>query len=678
MRAGDASNMRMTGWITIFRARVPKPVVAAYFIVSIICYIVIISHRPMSIYPNAGGDDGLFITLGRYLVDGNWLGPFDQHTLMKGPGYPAFLALVQVSGLPISIAHALFHCFSITFFVIIAHRFIKSHLLSALLFGVLLWHPVSLSVYLTRVIREQIYCGQVLIVLATFFAMAFCRSDKFRRPAFAIFSGLMLGWYWLTREEGVWILPALAIIVAAAAWKFFHAGDRWSYIVPLTVLICTFAVVQGGYRAANLWKYGKFIGVDVKEPNFERALQAINSVRSGGNMPFVSATKVARQQIYVVSPTFASLKEFIEGPSVSEVTEITCKYYPISCGEIAGGWFMWALRDAAGTNGHFSSPATASQFFKNIADEITTACTTGQLVCSKQLIPEMPQISWKDLAERLPSRYMAALSLLIMVQPPLQLNESMGKEIELAAALKFLNRPLYARSPDLAGANLVLSGWYYKSGRDWKSLVVESANGTLVQQKIVRNPSPDIQKAMKDPEASEQRFTLETVCDDNCVLKIDIGDGHVLEKKIREIRGGATHMKLNGYILHIDSIAMDDPFAPTKTERACDRVRTFLMSHYSWVSIPLLVAGGLSFLLATVLYWRVVMLNACYIAALVSWLLVFLRASLVVLIDSTSFPAVNGLYLSPAHFLLMSGAVLSCAALLNLARPTVEVREAPV
>ncbi|MHB8270359.1 hypothetical protein [Bradyrhizobium sp.] len=61
------------------------------------------------------------------------------------------------------------------------------------------------------------------------------------------------------------------------------------------------------------------------------------------------------------------------------------------------------------------------------------------------------------------------------------------------------------------------------------------------------------------------------------------------------------------------------------------------------------------------------MLNICYVVALVSWVLVFARTSVLVLIDVTSFPALNQTYLAPAYFLLMSGAVLSCAALLNLA-----------
>jgi hypothetical protein len=63
---------------------------------------------------------------------------------------------------------------------------------------------------------------------------------------------------------------------------------------------------------------------------------------------------------------------------------------------------------------------------------------------------------------------------------------------------------------------------------------------------------------------------------------------------------------------------------------------------------------------------RRVLWNASYALALTSWLLVFTRVTLLVFIDATSFPALNRGYLGPAYFLLVSGAVLSCSAWLQL------------
>jgi hypothetical protein len=45
----------------------------------------------MVLLPDATHDDGLFMALGRSLAEGHWLGDFNQFTLMKGPGFPAFV-----------------------------------------------------------------------------------------------------------------------------------------------------------------------------------------------------------------------------------------------------------------------------------------------------------------------------------------------------------------------------------------------------------------------------------------------------------------------------------------------------------------------------------------------------------------------------------------------------------
>ena len=46
-------------------------------------------------------DDFLFVRQAYYLGAGAWLGPFDNLTLAKGMGYPAFILAAFVSGLPL-------------------------------------------------------------------------------------------------------------------------------------------------------------------------------------------------------------------------------------------------------------------------------------------------------------------------------------------------------------------------------------------------------------------------------------------------------------------------------------------------------------------------------------------------------------------------------------------------
>jgi len=331
----------------------------------------------------------------------------------------------------------------------------------------------------------------------------------------------------------------------------------------------------------------------------------------------------------------------------------------------------WGLREAAAQKGYYSSPAAASAFFTKIADEISSACSRAELECSEQWIAQMPQVSWKELAERLPPRFVAATGLLLMKSPPLQFNLSAGTEADLEPALRFLNRPLYTRSPNLPSAitKYTLSAWYYRSGADWVSAEVVKADGSPVESRLSRIPSPDLEAGFKDPQASQQRFMLETTCDDACLLRIETPEGTKAEKSLGDIRNGANHIELGGGAVHVDSTTLEsDPFAPTTIENLCNRLRMTIMNSYFWIFFPVLVIGVLSFLAATTLYWREAARNVCYIFALACWLLVFLRVSLFIMIDATSFPALLGFYIAPAYFLLVSGAVLSCAALLNLPR----------
>lgn len=121
---------------------VPPAVVWAYVVGMILLYVFVSVHTPITVLAHKPHDDGLFMSLGAYLSEGRWLGPFNQYTLMKGPGYAAFLALNNWLGTPISLSHALFHCMAVTLFAIVAHRFAGSIVLSGLLFTLLLWHPV--------------------------------------------------------------------------------------------------------------------------------------------------------------------------------------------------------------------------------------------------------------------------------------------------------------------------------------------------------------------------------------------------------------------------------------------------------------------------------------------------------------------------------------------------------
>src|SRR5207249_7776427 len=52
----------------------------------------LVAAQPVVAHANASFDDRLYLALAEQILKGNWLGPYSQFTLMKGPMYSLFVA----------------------------------------------------------------------------------------------------------------------------------------------------------------------------------------------------------------------------------------------------------------------------------------------------------------------------------------------------------------------------------------------------------------------------------------------------------------------------------------------------------------------------------------------------------------------------------------------------------
>jgi hypothetical protein len=645
------------------RAAPAVPLALFFATILIIAYVVILANTPIAIRSANIHDDALYIDLARYLSEGRWLGPFNQYTLMKGPGYPFFLAASNRLGIPVSVAHALFHCAAIVFFVAVAARLLPSPWLAAILFPLLLWHPLSFTEPFPLVLRDSIYYGQVLIFLAALGYALLGARGKRNKLIWGAVTGVVLGWVWLTREEGVWLLPGVAVVAVAAIVRAYRAGSLRPTMATLAVVVGAFAATQAAFAGANWWAYGKFAGVDTKEANFQRALREIEGVEPGATRPFVPVARATRERIYAASPAFASLQNYFEGTAGAKWRDYTCQVQPAVCGEIGAGHFMWALRDAAASNGNYASPQAASAFFGRVADEISDACGRGILKCDPPLIAEMPHVTEQQLS-KVPGLYTEAAKLLLLWGPlPAETQESSGIADIFDAHRNFLHAFLVKPSRDIPGG-LILAGWYYRSGNTWFSPRVIRQDGTGAPAEFSRLESPDIARLFHDEQASAQRFRLVSHCEPECRVELLADDGSktILQPSLLH---DDVRLQLGPATIHFDKVI--NPPRPSRRAAVSAQVRAFVSGWYSVLLPPLFAAGLIAFAAATVLHFRSAFANGCYVMALALWVLIFARATLLMLITATSFPALLSLYLAPAYFLLVGAVVFSLGALVQLA-----------
>ena len=219
---------------------VPKQIVIGYVAVLSALYIVVATHTPIVVHPLARYDDGLFITLGRHLAEGEWLGPFSQFTLIKGR-VPGILGRRSMAAaFPLRWLRHYFTASPLRFRGDLQslHKIIYS-----IRFDVcsVLWHPITLSVHLLRVFHEEIYYGQVLLVIAAVTAAMFSPFDTRRRVPVLHLGGNGLGMVLAhPRGRNSGCFRPSAIIVSAGGWGAYRAERPRQLLAPLSIIICIF------------------------------------------------------------------------------------------------------------------------------------------------------------------------------------------------------------------------------------------------------------------------------------------------------------------------------------------------------------------------------------------------------------------------------------------------------
>src|SRR5271166_6448720 len=97
---------------------------------------------PVFAIPLSPADDQLFIRTARYLQAGQWLGPYDNYTLAKGMGYPAFIVLAFWASVPLKIAEQVVYLVACAVTAGVVRKQAGSGLLGVILFALLAFNPV--------------------------------------------------------------------------------------------------------------------------------------------------------------------------------------------------------------------------------------------------------------------------------------------------------------------------------------------------------------------------------------------------------------------------------------------------------------------------------------------------------------------------------------------------------
>ncbi len=366
----------------LYNPRLERRFVIISYVLLFAIYISMSLHFPVSVLSTLVHDDAWYMKNAQTIIAGHWFGHFNQMTLIKGPGYSYFLALNYLLGVPVSLSTALLYLAACTGLVWVARRAGVQKPLAWALFVFLLFQPAEFPV---RIIRDNIYTSLSMITISGW-AYLTLNTGKGAHRLFVAMSGLSAGLYWITREEGVWILPSLLILGLFGVIVAFKNKTSLGFLskgVAIYVGFAALPILSTGL--VNYVKYKSFQVVDFKSSAFAHAVNVLNAVNVGEEIQFLPVPLKKREAMYKVSPAFQELEPYFENEGKGW-TQFGCKLYPQTCGDYAAGWFMWALRDGVASRGYYASPRAAEGYYNRLSHEIEIACADGRLSCSKSSV----------------------------------------------------------------------------------------------------------------------------------------------------------------------------------------------------------------------------------------------------------------------------------------------------
>ncbi len=359
---------------------------------------------PLWAIADAGHDDQLFLRQASAILQGDWLGPYERLTHAKPPFYSIFIAVVFVLSTPLKLAEHL--AYLITGFALAAYIGKRSDSRMMTLFGFsliafcpVLWHPE-----LQRVIREGLYMPQTLgvMALAAYSLLAPGRTG-WRRWLVLVLFGLFFAGFWITREEGIWLIPSLILLAIAGVLIDWHAMARAPGSLPRIakrqainagVFVISAIIGVTSIGAINWAYYDSFRINDFQTRDFAAAYGAIVRVTDPEPQNLVPASPAKLELIYAASPAAAEMAPHMRGKVGEFWGQVGCNARPVpGCEHILSGWFQWAIRDAAADAGHYASAPKASAYFERLAAEINQACDDGTLECGPEQHSMTPKFS---------------------------------------------------------------------------------------------------------------------------------------------------------------------------------------------------------------------------------------------------------------------------------------------
>ncbi|MET0044900.1 MAG: hypothetical protein ABW100_15435 [Candidatus Thiodiazotropha sp. 6PLUC3] len=617
-----------------------------WFILGIVTFslfkIWLVSAQSLYAIGPAGHDDRLFLILANNIIHGDWLGKYNELTLAKGPFYSIWIAFTYIVGLPLLLAQHLLYLIAALATLISIKPLTKHRLLLFLLFILILFNPMSFDSHIsTRVIRAGIYPALTLFTVVTCIGIYLRRSSAIRNLLpWALASGFSFAAFWLTREEGIWLIPLPVSLLLLTIWQSRHVEDFKQRIIIFTLPFMIPIVIVMSISAINKMYYDVYAIVEFDTKEFKDAYGALSRVKHAEWRLKIPLPVETRDRIYEISPAFAELKPYFERKGF--FTSSSKKKLTIDPKEIYAHKFMWALRNAVTKAGYNLSGSSSSAYYKRLSYEINKACEEKLLNCLPERSSMMPP--WRDVYNE---RIFDAIIKKIFYNKPLHTNQisSTGSDEHLDIFKKLTLEKLSPRSSKIKENKIFVK---ILAAHSTHPLSIKLIN-TKSKQEVAASvkPSPEIKSFFKDrklpvpPYAEHGRYEVTSKCDSNCIIQVETSEKIIATIPIKIGPSSWFNQPLWVYIE--DVVEVDGDILRNLKIDILKKIGIV----YQYIT-PVFIT--LSILVYLKLSWntnRDTYSKQLWVITTLIIIVIVLRIVILSLIDATSFHATDTIYVAP-------------------------------
>ncbi len=361
----------------------------------------IASVMPLSVSMFHYGDDTWFFLKAVSIFSGDWLGnEYDLYTLIKGAGYPGFLAFCAKLGINPRIATDILYITACLVFYRVLRLININRAIAIAGFSLIVMNPVTLSTIWSGLVRQTLYLPLSILFLSSLIAIIHCAAHNKHYtkslPWFFLCT-ISLAIAWNTREESIWMaLTALPVFIfvmvrSIQAWAIANLVGN---LIGVTLAALTPYAVTTYIAQINLDKYGVEATVDFKEPTFSRAWNAILSLNTQPSIYNIDSIKGHTEDHWNLETLEKLLK-------ISDATRLVIHQlitedqtqYKVYETRINGGIGIWSLKHALHSAGYYRDGPSTLAFLETLADDIEKYCDDSPLNCNP---PIVSLVQWKE------------------------------------------------------------------------------------------------------------------------------------------------------------------------------------------------------------------------------------------------------------------------------------------